>query len=173
MSSREVDQDENSRIRYRIGVNLGDIVFDGDDIFGDGVNVAARLESLAEPGGVCISDIVHQSVQDRVGEPFRDMGGQRVKNISRPIKVWQWSLGAPPERKTPEAALQQRVRYCTSADGVHLAYATIGEGPPVLKAPNWINHIEYEWQSPVWGPFLSEFAKQSNLVRFDQRGNGL
>jgi class 3 adenylate cyclase/pimeloyl-ACP methyl ester carboxylesterase len=173
MSPREDDQEENSRIRYRIGVNLGDIVFDDDDIFGDGVNVAARLESLAEPGGICISDIVHQTVLDRVGEPFRDMGGQRVKNISRPIKVWQWSPSAQQERITPETALQQRVRYCTSADGTHLAYATIGEGPPVLKAPNWINHIEYEWQSPVWGTFLSEFAKQSSLVRFDQRGNGL
>ena len=61
MASREADQDENSRIQYRVGINLGDVVVDGDDIFGDGVNVAARLESLAEPGGVCISDIVHQT----------------------------------------------------------------------------------------------------------------
>lgn len=173
MIAREGDQDENDRIRYRIGINLGDIVFESDDVFGDGVNVAARLEGLAEPGGVCISDIVRQTVLDRVTEPFRDMGGQRVKNISRPIKVWQWSPDALPERATPEAALQQRVRYCKSSDGVHLAYATVGQGPPVLKAPNWINHIEYEWQSPVWGAFLNEFAKQCSLVRFDQRGNGL
>ncbi len=173
MARHETDTDEDRRIRYRIGINLGDVVFEDGDIFGDGVNVAARLEGLAEPGGVCISDIVHQTVLDRVGEPFRDMGGQRVKNISRPIKVLQWSPGAQPKRETPETALQQRVRYCTSTDGVHLAYATLGEGPPVLKAPNYINHIEYDWQSPVWGAFLSEFAKESSLTRFDQRGNGL
>jgi pimeloyl-ACP methyl ester carboxylesterase len=173
MRSREDDHDENLRIRYRVGINLGDVVFDEDDIFGDGVNVAARLEALAEPGGVCISDIVHQTVSDRLNEPFRDMGGQRVKNISRAIKVWQWSPGVPSGREAPEAARHQRVRYCTSADGVHLAYATIGEGPAVLKAPNWFNHIEYEWQSPVWGAFLAEFAKQCSLTRFDQRGNGL
>ncbi len=173
MSSRENDLDEDVRIRYRIGINLGDVVFDDGDIFGDGVNVAARLEALAEPGGVCISDMVYQTVLDRVGEPFRDMGGQRVKNISRSIKVWQWTPGAQPDRVKPEAALQQRVRYCKSPDGVHLAFASVGEGPPVLKAPNWINHIEYDWQSPVWGKFLSEFAQQSRLVRFDQRGNGL
>jgi class 3 adenylate cyclase/pimeloyl-ACP methyl ester carboxylesterase len=173
MARHETDVEEERRIRYRVGINLGDVVFEDDDIYGDGVNVAARLEGLAEPGSVCISDIVHQTVMDRLDVSFRDMGGQRVKNISRPIKVWQWSPDARPKQVTPETALQQRVRYCTSADGVHLAHATIGEGPPVLKAPNWINHIEYEWQSPVWGAFLSEFAKQCSLTRFDQRGNGL
>ena len=173
MTEREAGQEEDHRIQYRVGINLGDVVFDEGDIFGDGVNVAARLEGLAEPGGVCISDIVHQTVLDRLDEPFRDMGGQRVKNISRPIKVWQWSPTAQPKRETSETALQQRVRYCTSVDGVHLAYATIGGGPPALKAPNWFNHIEYEWQSPAWGAFLTEFAKQCRVTRFDQRGNGL
>ncbi|MEW2914446.1 alpha/beta fold hydrolase [Leisingera sp. JC11] len=173
MSKREADTQEQSRIRYRVGINIGDVVFDGADIFGDGVNVAARLEGLAEPGGICISGIVHETVRDRLGENFRDMGSQRVKNISRPVRVWQWVPDASPERAPPEAALQQRVRYCISPDGTHLAYTTIGNGPPVLKAPNWINHIEYEWQSPVWGQFLNEFAGNCSLTRFDQRGNGL
>ena len=173
MTSREADQDEDQRIRYRVGINLGDVVFDDDDIFGDGVNVAARLEGLAEPGGVCISDIVHQTILDRVPEYFRDMGGQRVKNISRPIQVWQWVPNAPATRKSPEIALKQRVQYCNSADGTHIAWAGIGEGLPVLKAPNYLNHIEYEWGSPFWGPFLAEFARTNHLVRFDQRGNGL
>ncbi|NSY40292.1 alpha/beta fold hydrolase [Leisingera sp. ANG59] len=173
MPGREADPPEQSRIRYRVGINIGDVVFDGADIFGDGVNVAARLEGLAEPGGICISGIVHETVRDRLGESFRDMGSQRVKNISRPVRVWQWVPDARPERDPPEAALQQRVKYCSSPDGTHLAYTTIGSGPPVLKAPNWINHIEYEWQSPVWGQFLTEFAGNCSLTRFDQRGNGL
>ncbi|WP_439150036.1 alpha/beta fold hydrolase [Sulfitobacter sp.] len=173
MAQRETDQDEHHRIKYRVGINLGDVIFDDNDIFGDGVNVAARLEGLAEPGGVCISDIVHQAVKERDRQPFRDMGRQRVKNISRPILVWQWTPDAPIERKRPDIALQQRIQYCTSEDGTRIAWAGIGQGSPVLKAPNYLNHIEYEWGSPIWGPFLAEFARQNHLVRFDQRGNGL
>jgi class 3 adenylate cyclase/pimeloyl-ACP methyl ester carboxylesterase len=173
LNRHEADQDEDRHIQYRVGINLGDVVFDDDDIFGDGVNVAARLEGLAAPGGVCISDIVYQTVQDRIGEPFRDMGSQRVKNISRPIKVWQWSPGAVRERQVSEVALKQRVQFTTSADGTQIAYASVGEGIPILKAPHWLNHIEYEWDSPVWGAFLTEFARQNRLVRFDQRSNGL
>jgi class 3 adenylate cyclase/pimeloyl-ACP methyl ester carboxylesterase len=165
--------DETTRIRYRIGINIGDIVFDGSDIFGDGVNVAARLEGLAEPGGICIADIVHETLRGGAAEGFRDMGGQRIKNISRPVRVWQWVPDTRPEPERPEAALHQRVQFCASADGTHLAYSTIGAGLPVLKAPNWINHIEYEWQSPVWGQFLTYFGSQCSLTRFDQRGNGL
>lgn len=173
MSDRETDQNNDRRIQYRMGVNLGDVVFDDEDIFGDGVNVAARLEGLAEPGGICISDIVHQAMPDRLREPFRDMGSQRVKNISRPIRVWQWTQDVPVERKVPDLALRQRVQFTTSADGTQIAWASIGEGPPILKAPNWLNHIEFEWNSPMWAPILSEFALYNQFVRFDQRGNGL
>ena len=144
------------------------------DVFGDGVNVASRLQGLSKPGGVCVSDIVHQTVGDRIREPFRDMGSQRVKNISRPIRVWQWTPDAPQEEKElDEVALHQRVRFVTTPDGVQIAWATVGEGLPVLKAPNWLNHLEYEWRSPVWGPVLTELARNCRLIRFDQRGNGL
>ena len=171
---RESTSPMDSRIMYRIGINLGDIVFDEGDVFGDGVNVASRLQGLSEPGGVCVSDIVHQAIADRIGEPFRDMGNQRVKNISRLIRVWQWLPGAPThETKLTEAAPHQRVRFATTPDGVQIAWASIGEGPPVLKAPNWMNHLEYEWRSPVWGPLFAELARHCRLVRFDQRGNGL
>jgi pimeloyl-ACP methyl ester carboxylesterase len=70
-------------------------------------------------------------------------------------------------------ALKQRVQFTTSADGTQIAWASVGEGLPVLKAPNYLNHIEYEWTSPFWGPFLAEFARENRLVRFDQRSNGL
>lgn len=173
MVAREHGQTDDARIQYRIGINLGDVVFDDGDVFGDGVNVAARLEGLAPPGGVIASDIVHQTVLDRIAEPFRDMGAQRVKNISRPIRAWQWAPDAKPAPEPSAASKAQRVRYCTSADGTSIAYASVGAGPPVLKAPNWLNHIEYEWQSPVWGPMLTEFTRDNQLVRFDQRGNGL
>ena len=173
MASREADEAEDQRILYRVGINVGDVVFDDDDIYGDGVNVAARLEGLAEPGGVCISDTVHQTVLDRMGEGFRNMGGQRVKNISRPIRVWQWTPDAPKAPEMPEAAHKQRVQFCNSADGTQIAYASVGEGFPILKAPSYLTHIEYEWANTFWGPFLSEMASNNRLVRFDQRGNGL
>src|SRR5215831_1166949 len=72
------------RMEFRIGVNLGDVIIDGEQIYGDGVNVAARLESLAEPGGVCISGTVHEQVRDKLALSYEDRGEQSVKNIARP-----------------------------------------------------------------------------------------
>jgi len=81
------------RITLRIGINLGDVIIEGDDIYGDGVNVAARLEPLAEPGGVCVASIVNESIGNRVDVAFRDAGDVQVKNIDRPIRVWKWHPG--------------------------------------------------------------------------------
>ena len=91
MALREADIAGDERIAYRVGVNLGDIVIDGDDIFGDGVNIAARLEALAEPGGICVSDVVYQSIRGKLSIDFDDLGDQQVKNITRPVRVWKWS----------------------------------------------------------------------------------
>jgi adenylate cyclase len=77
-------------IRLRIGINLGDVIIEDDDIYGDGVNIAARLEPLAEPGGICVSSIVNESVGNRLDISFKDRGEVRVKNIDRPIRVWKW-----------------------------------------------------------------------------------
>jgi adenylate cyclase len=87
MIDRDAGLSDDQRIRFRVGINLGDIIADGDDIFGDGVNVAARLETLAEPGGVCISGAVHEQIGDRLGYDFADKGERRVKNILRPIRI--------------------------------------------------------------------------------------
>ena len=80
-------------IVLRIGINLGDVIIEGDDIYGDGVNIAARLEPLAEPGGVCVSSIVNESVGNRIDVRFQDGGAISVKNIDRPIQVWRWHPG--------------------------------------------------------------------------------
>ncbi|GEP59881.1 adenylate/guanylate cyclase domain-containing protein [Reyranella soli] len=79
---------EDRRINFRVGINLGDIIVDGDDIFGDGVNVAARLQEIAPPGGICISSRVHDDVRDRLDTEFDDGGTQSLKNIARPVQVW-------------------------------------------------------------------------------------
>src|SRR5712672_2548643 len=77
------------RMEFRIGVNLGDVMVEGEQIYGDGVNVAARLESLAEPGGICISGTAHDHVRDKLAIVCEDAGEQTVKNIARPVHVWR------------------------------------------------------------------------------------
>ena len=90
LAERNADLPEDKRIEFRIGINLGDVVVDGDDIHGDGVNVAARLEGLAEAGGICISGGVYDQVRDRIDFPFEDLSEHQVKNIDRPVRVWRW-----------------------------------------------------------------------------------
>jgi len=80
------------RIEFRIGINLGDVIIEDDDIYGDGVNVAARLEALAEPGGICVSKVVRDQVRDKVDFGFEDLGEQQVKNIARPVRVYRIPL---------------------------------------------------------------------------------
>ncbi len=87
---------EEQRIVFRFAINLGDVVIDGDDIHGDGVNVAARLEGLARPGGVCVTGMVYEGVRDRIDLPVEDLGDQEIKNnINRPVRVWQWVADGP------------------------------------------------------------------------------
>src|SRR5215831_11850087 len=94
MVDRNANTEPDQCIRFRIGVNLGDVIIDGDDIYGDGVNIAARLEALAEPGGVCISRVVRDQIRDRLPYPFADMGEQSVKNIARPVRAYAMSATA-------------------------------------------------------------------------------
>jgi adenylate cyclase len=90
------------RIEFRIGINLGDVIIDGEDIYGDGVNVAARLEALAQPGGICVSRVVRDEVRDKVEFGFADFGEQQVKNIARPVPVYRIPLaGTRPPLPSP------------------------------------------------------------------------
>ncbi len=92
MAERDAGISEEHRIRYRIGINIGDIIVDGDDIYGDGVNGAARLEGLAEPGGICVSRTVFNHVTNKVDLGFEDLGDQTVKNIPDPVRVYRVEL---------------------------------------------------------------------------------
>jgi adenylate cyclase len=88
MLDREQEVPDERRIRFRIGINLGDVIAEEHDIFGDGVNVAGRLEALAEPGGIYVSGTVRDHIRDKLPYPFEDMGEQSVKNIARPVRVY-------------------------------------------------------------------------------------
>src|SRR5438477_2157221 len=100
MAARNADVPAERRIEFRIGINLGDIISDDNDIYGDGVNVAARLEAFAEPGGICVSRVVRDQVRDKLDVAFEDQGEQQVKNIARPVHVYR--IG--PRASRPHAA---------------------------------------------------------------------
>jgi adenylate cyclase len=94
MAERNAGTPPEKRIEFRVGINLGDVIVETDDIFGDGVNVAARLETLAEPGGICISLTVRDQIRDKLAYAFEDLGEQSVKNIARPVRVYALHPGA-------------------------------------------------------------------------------
>src|SRR5262245_17428544 len=106
MFGRNAEEPEQKRILFRIGINVGDIIIDGDDIFGDGVNIAARLQTLCEPGGLCISRMANDQVRDKLALSFADLGEQMVKNIARPVGVFGLAakdIAALTEDELPQA----------------------------------------------------------------------
>ena len=104
MFERNGETPEEERITFRMGINLGDVIVEEDDIYGDGVNIAARLEALAEPGGICISRVVREQIQDRLPYPFESKGEQNVKNIRRPVRVYALRLEAVAGRPASSTA---------------------------------------------------------------------
>jgi TolB-like protein/class 3 adenylate cyclase len=104
MAGRNENVPEDRRITFRIGVHLGDVMVEGDDLYGDGVNVAARLEGLAEPGGICISQQAFDQVETKLNLAYEDLGEQQVKNIARPVRAYwvRLKVEAPPEPATPK-----------------------------------------------------------------------
>src|SRR5271168_2555165 len=105
MAGRNAGVPPDRRIEFRVGINLGDIISEEGDIFGDGVNIAARLEALAEPGGICLSTAAHEQVRDRLDIAFEDLGEQQFKNIARPVRTYGIALGAPSRATTPPVAV--------------------------------------------------------------------
>jgi TolB-like protein/class 3 adenylate cyclase len=101
MAERNTATPSSERIEFRIGINLGDVIAEDEDIFGDGVNVAARLEALAEPSGICVSRVVRDQVRDRLGYTFEDLGEQQVKNIARPVRAYRVRDRAAPIEPSP------------------------------------------------------------------------
>ncbi|WP_271586955.1 adenylate/guanylate cyclase domain-containing protein [Bradyrhizobium sp. CCBAU 53415] len=147
MVERNGGVSDEKRIEFRIGINVGDVIIDRGDIFGDGVNVAARLEGLAKPGGICISDDAHRQVQGKFDVAFEDVGEQQLKNILRPVRVFQAVLDGAiqphkPKGQPPDTlADQRRHRWKTRLTTVGAAVAVIAgaAGAPwyfsVVRAP--------------------------------------
>ena len=105
-------------MRFRIGVNVGDVMVKDDDIFGDGVNVAARLEGLVKGGEICVSRGVHDHLRHRSGMVFEDLGEQLVKNIAHPIRAFRLRIGEPRQRPPPSLTKRRgtRIAFCSGCD---------------------------------------------------------
>jgi TolB-like protein/Tfp pilus assembly protein PilF len=108
MAERNAEVLADRCIEFRVGVNLGDIIIDGDDIHGDGVNIAARLESMAEPGGICVSDSSYQQVRDKLAAEFEDIGERQLKNIARPVRVYRVRRDGTSYKEQPALALPDK-----------------------------------------------------------------
>jgi class 3 adenylate cyclase/pimeloyl-ACP methyl ester carboxylesterase len=190
MLARNSSVGADRRIVFRIGVNVGDIIIDDGDIFGDGVNIAARLETLCEPGGVCISRAANDQIRDKLSLAFADLGEQIVKNISRAVGVFGLAAAdiealpepgswEPPEDEAdvaggqPAPGYEQEVHFCVTPDGVQLAYSRMGSGPAMVKTGNWMTHLEFDLESRIWRHLYRELSRDHSLIRYDARGNGL
>jgi adenylate cyclase len=141
MARRNEGTAPDRRLDFRIGINVGDIIIDGDDIFGDGVNVAARLEALADPGGICVSRVVRDQVLDKLTFTFEDLGARQVKNIARPVDVYRVDLGTlgqqargPGRKRWQHFARMPRWRWSATAI---LALGVVGIG--LWGLPQWFH----------------------------------
>ena len=169
MAERNAGVPPEQRIEFRIGINVGDIIIDGDDIFGDGVNVAARLQTLAEPGGICVSRVVRDQVLDKLSFAFEDLGPQEVKNIARPVEAYRVDLGtgAP---QTPSRGRRRRLMRTLgsrwSAGGV-IALGLVGiavwvlpqfRKTPPASAPPALSIAILPFAAPAGNPADEQFA---------------
>ena len=167
LKDRNKEVAEDRRLEFRIGVNLGDVVEDGEQILGDAVNIAARLESLADAGGICISGSAYDFVGKKLSLGYEYLGEHTVKNIEKAVRVYRVLLEPEPRH------LEQEIRFCATPDGVRIAYFTAGQGPAVVLVPGWISNLQVFAEHPPWRAFCEKMARNHTLVAYDKHGCGL
>jgi pimeloyl-ACP methyl ester carboxylesterase len=222
---------DDAELKLRIALHIGDVVFTENDVFGDGVNVASRIHTLAEPGGICISERVYDDIRNKPDIHATFLGERDLKNVDRPIRVYvlsgygvplpdSVSAVSPPAPSTPRrnawqrrlavaaaivlvaaagsyglyavyrdrivtalaiyvprllpSGVDQKIGFATTSDGVRIAYATSGAGPPVVQVLGWVTHLERGLFSPAYfGDYIKRLSAHHFLVRYDGRGFGL
>ncbi len=208
---------DDRELAIRIGIHLGDVSRRGGEVVGEGVNVAARIRPLAEPGGICVSEPVYQLVRSRSHIRATSLGAQALKNVSIPLNVFALTSAseAPAKRRARSRLLtatlgaaaiavlgwlawtqlrvpiltkvallapryfgnpiEQRIGFATASDGVRIAYATTGAGPPLLFVLGWATHLERGPFSPMYDRFgwIAQTSEHNLLIRYDGRGFGM
>ena len=162
---------EKSRMEFRIGINLGDVIEEGERIYGDGVNVTARVQSLADGGGICISGTAYDQVEDKLGLTYENLGQQTVKNIAKPVRVYRVLM----ETGTfaPAEIIGQQIKFCTTVDGVRIAYSIVGQGPILVIPPAWVSHLQLQWEHPSARDYLEKGTRTQTFLFYDKHGCGL
>jgi class 3 adenylate cyclase/pimeloyl-ACP methyl ester carboxylesterase len=200
-------------VSVRIGLHVGDVLEADGHVYGDGVNVAARIRALAEPGAICMSEPVQVEVRNKPGFAARPLGEQRLKNVDRPVAVWTLdpdgpgrpaprrlrralfgatgalvlgalALGLAPDLRIRVAAaalaqlpfllpapIDRQVSFTRSADGTRIAWASIGEGPAIVRVLTWSTHIDLEQWG--WRDMIEALTRDHRYVHYDGRGFGL
>lgn len=189
---------EIGELRIRIGLHAVPESNEGveffrreDQYYGPGLNHAARIMAAGWGGQILASELVRTSLPLPHDASWRDFGWHDLKGVDRPQRIFGLAhpdlphLEFPPLRTAAQARqardrvdrerldLEQRISYCRSWDGTQLAYAASGSGAPLVKAANWLSHLEFDWHSPVWRHWLEAFSRDHTLIRYDERGCGL
>ena len=171
LKTRNAELPENRRMEFRIGVNLGDVIEDGEQILGDGVNIAARMESLAEGGGICISGTAYDQVEGKLRLTYEHLGEQTVKNIAKPVRVYRVLMESGTLASTD--IIDQQIQFCTTVDGVRIAYSLVGHGPFLVIPPGWVSHLQVAWEHPSARDYLEKGTRNQTFLFYDKHGCGL
>lgn len=162
------------RIFLRAGLHVGDVTIEAGDVFGDAVNIATRIQAKAEPGGVLASKMLCDLAGTDFSHQLRGEGLHSFKGIHFPIEVLSADFTDVEVLRSRKAfAKSQDIQYCKTKDNVSLAWNSVGTGTPIVKAPNWIGHLELDWRNPGMAPIITSLAAHHRLIRFDARLNGL
>jgi len=171
LKTRNAELPENRRMEFRIGINLGDVVEEKDKIFGDGVNIAARMENLADGGGICISGTAYDQVENKLGLSYEYLGERTVKNIAKPVRVYRVLM--EPGTFASTDIVDQHIQFCTTIDGVRIAYSMVGQGPFLVIPPGWVSHLQLQWEHPSARDYLEKGTRNQTFLFYDKHGCGL
>jgi len=171
LKDRNKELSEDRRMEFRIGVNLGDVVEDGEQILGDGVNIAARLQNLSEAGGICISGTAYDQVEGKLRLTYEYLGEQTVKNIAKPVRVYRVLIDSG-TFALPNI-IEQHIQFCTTVDGVRIAYSMVGHGPFLVFPPAWVSHLQLQWEHPSAREYLEKGTRNHTFLLYDKHGCGL
>ncbi len=160
MAARNAGIHESEKIAFRIGINLGDVIVEDDDIYGDGVNIATRMQEITPPGGVSVSGVVHDSVRDKLSPAFEDLGPQHVKNITEPVRAYRVVL--EPEASHVRAAAPDRSAVSVPPTGRVTAILSSSQRrgawhvPKKLRVIAVMGSVELDFREAEFGPGVTE-----------------